>query len=228
MGVTAGSAVPGASAAGGGDTGPAGSPSAERTVPPDPTGAHSPVPTRRSGGPRRSRTGTNAQARVWRAATVVTRDGAGRADDPVRADRGHPITAIGWCAPVDGPDRPPLGPGGDALPDPGRRRDGGAVRSPRARRARRARRVVGPEAAGVGNHPAWPVGPLRDRAAEPERIVRPLPGSGTLGSGRPGVARSRSEPGGVRARCVRARCVRARPSEPGPSEPGAASAPISP
>ncbi|HEX5825934.1 MAG TPA: hypothetical protein VFY23_00310 [Candidatus Limnocylindrales bacterium] len=51
---------------------------------------------------------TGRAARVWKAAEVVEAAGP---DDP--AIRFEPIvaatvTAIGWCAPVDGPERPPL------------------------------------------------------------------------------------------------------------------------
>jgi hypothetical protein len=49
-----------------------------------------------------------ARARVWTAAVAVQATGAGDPSIPFNLVASNVVEAIGWCAPVDGPDRPPL------------------------------------------------------------------------------------------------------------------------
>lgn len=49
-----------------------------------------------------------ATARVWTAAAAVPATGAGDPSIPFNLVGSEAVEAIGWCAPVDGPDRPPL------------------------------------------------------------------------------------------------------------------------
>lgn len=101
---------------------------------------------------------TGRQARVWKAAQVVDASGP---DDP--AIHFEPIvaasvTAIGWCAPVDGPDRPPRVLGATLY----RLDEGGAVEIPYDRLEPDEPEAQGelwvPRALGVGNRPAWRMG----------------------------------------------------------------------
>jgi hypothetical protein len=48
------------------------------------------------------------RARVWTAAAAVPATGAGDPSIPINMVGSEAVEAIGWCAPVDGPDRPPL------------------------------------------------------------------------------------------------------------------------
>jgi hypothetical protein len=97
-------------------------------------------------------------ARVWRAAEVVEASGP---DDPTIAFEpivAATITAIGWCAPVDGPDRPPLGLTASLF----RLRDGVAIPVPYDRLEPAQPDALGelwtPVVLGVGNRPPWPFG----------------------------------------------------------------------
>ena len=143
------------------------------------------------------------QARVWRAATVVPASGPG---DP--AIQFEPIvalttTAIGWCAPVDEPDRPPM-----TLEAFLYRMDGGvAVRVPYDRLEPSAPDALGelwiPKPQGVGNRPTWPQGRYVIELRSPsggyvrylglelsDRFVRPTPVPAASASAEPSVPAS--------------------------------------
>jgi hypothetical protein len=111
------------------------------------------------------------------------------------------VTAIGWCAPVDGPDRPPR----DIVATLYRLRDGVPVPVPYDRLEPPDPDAMGelwvPRAQSVGYRPTWPMGRYVIELRSPTgTYVRHL-----------GMELSdvvlRATPG---------------PSEPGPSEPGAA------
>jgi len=98
------------------------------------------------------------RARVWKATEVVAALGP---DDP--AIRFEPvfaatITAIGWCAPVEGPERPPLTVSATLY----RLVDGVAVETPYDRLEPGEPDALGelwvPTARRIGNRPPWPMG----------------------------------------------------------------------
>ena len=101
---------------------------------------------------------TGRPARVWKVVEVVQASGP---DDPSIqfAPIASPvITAIGWCAPVDGPDRPPQ----NLVATLYQVRDGIARAIPFDRLEPAQPDALGelwvPPAQNVGNRPPWPVG----------------------------------------------------------------------
>jgi hypothetical protein len=101
---------------------------------------------------------TGRQARVWKAAQVV--EAAGPEDPAIHFEPivAATVTAIGWCAPVDGPDRPPRVLSATLY----RIGEGGATEIPYDRLEPDAPEAQGelwvPRALGVGNRPAWRMG----------------------------------------------------------------------
>ena len=101
---------------------------------------------------------TGRQARVWTAVEVV--EGTGPADPsiPFEPIVSPTVTAIGWCAPVVGADRPPQSLTASLY----RIRDGVAIAIPYDRLEPAEPDVLGelwvPRPLGVGNRPSWPLG----------------------------------------------------------------------
>jgi hypothetical protein len=136
-------------------------------------------------------------ARVWTAVDVVDASGP---DDP--AIRFQPVvaasvTAVGWCAPVDGPDRPPE----TIVATLYRVQDGVARAVPYDRLEPAGPESLGelwlPQPRGVGNRPTWPLGryviELRSESGAyrrflglelTDRVIRTSPAP--TGSGDPG------------------------------------------
>ena len=202
--VTPGSPAPGATGIAGEDSVPDGTAAAGLTAPPAPTRALT------CAFPTQWRSATiedwnGRPARVWKAATVVTGSGP---DDP--AIQFEPIvaatiTAIGWCAPVEGTERPP-----QAIDTALYRiRDGLAIPVAYDRLEPTAPDALGelwvPKPRGVGNRPKWPMGryviELRSSSGSYVRYL--------------GLELSDQ-------------VVRASPGPSGPAAPSAASAPPSP
>ena len=116
--------------------------------------------------------------RVWAAAEAVPATGPEDPPIPFRPIVSETVTAIGWCAPVEGAERPPLTATGTAVPsrdERPRRRD--RLRTPGARGAGRPGRAAGPAAAVRGQAAAVATGALRDPAGDAVRRVRPVPGA---------------------------------------------------
>ena len=101
---------------------------------------------------------TGRQARVWKAVEVVEATGPDDPSIPFEPIVSPTITAIGWCAPVDGPDRPPQ----NLTASLYRIRDGAALPLLYDRLEPREPDVLGelwvPRPLSVGNRPSWPVG----------------------------------------------------------------------
>jgi hypothetical protein len=99
------------------------------------------------------------RARVWSAAEAAV---AARPDDPsieFNVVAGEDFTAIGWCAPVSGPDRPPVSARGSLFRID---EDGTASQQSYARLEPPAATSLGelwvPAGQGASAAPAWPVG----------------------------------------------------------------------
>lgn len=133
---------------------------------------------------------TGRQARVWKAVDVV--DGTGPDDPtiPFAPIVAATVTAIGWCAPVDGPDRPPLALDASLF----RIENGAATPVPHDRLEPAEADALGelwvPRPLGVGNRPPWTFGryviELRSGSGSyvrylglelTDRVVRPAPSS---------------------------------------------------
>ncbi|HKF84716.1 MAG TPA: hypothetical protein VKB30_02955, partial [Candidatus Limnocylindrales bacterium] len=101
---------------------------------------------------------TGHQARVWKAVDVV--EAAGPSDPAIQFEPivAATITAIGWCAPAAGPERPPL----DLVTTLYRIGDGVASAIPYDRLEPAAPDALGelwvPRARSVGQRPRWPMG----------------------------------------------------------------------
>ena len=153
-------ATPGLAAASAGDGEPvdgASAGAAQRTAPPVPRTAITcalPVQWRSS----TIEDWTGRQARVWKAVEVVEASGPSDPSIPFEPIVSPTITAIGWCAPVDGPDRPPRNLTASLF----RIRDGDAVPIPYDRLEPSEPDVLGelwvPKPLSVGNRPSWPMG----------------------------------------------------------------------
>jgi len=101
---------------------------------------------------------TGRQARVWKAVEVVEATGPADPSIPFEPIVSPTVTAIGWCAPVDGPDRPPQ----NLTASLYRIRDGAAVPIPYDRLEPPLPDVLGelwvPRPLSIGNRPDWPLG----------------------------------------------------------------------
>ncbi len=97
-------------------------------------------------------------ARVWTAIEVVEATGPDDPTIPFDPVIAASVTAIGWCAPVDGPDRPPLALTATLY----RIQDGRAIPIPYDRLEPGEPDALGelwlPQALGVGNRPTWAMG----------------------------------------------------------------------
>ena len=113
-------------------------------------------------------TWTGRQARVWTAAEAVRATGPEDATIPFRPIVSEMVTAIGWCAPVAGADRPPLA-ATAALFRLGA--SGLADEIPYERLEPATPDAMGelliPPAQSVGRRPAWPPGLYVIRLATP-------------------------------------------------------------
>ena len=130
-----------------------------RRRPSPPTRPDRPAPSRRSGARRRSRTGPGRTPGCGRRWTSSRPTWARRPGDPFEPVVAASVTAIGWCAPVDGHDRPPVAVDRDACT--GSRT---AWRAPSRTTAWSPPSPM-PSAScgcrrprGVGNRPTWPMG----------------------------------------------------------------------
>jgi hypothetical protein len=151
-------------------------------------------------------------ARVWRAAAVERVTGPDDPALPFEPIVAATVTAIGWCAPVDGPDRPPR----DIVATLYRLRDGVPVPVPYDRLEPPDPDAQGelwvPRAQSVGYRPTWPMGRYVIELRSPTgRYVRHLgiELSDVVVRADPGVA----DPG----------VAQPGASEPAAGEPGAAS-----
>ena len=101
---------------------------------------------------------TGRQARVWKAVEVVQATGPADPSIPFEPIVSPTVTAIGWCAPVDGPDRPPQ----NLTASLYRIRDGAAIPILYDRLEPPVPDVLGelwvPRPLTVGNRPDWPLG----------------------------------------------------------------------
>ncbi len=101
---------------------------------------------------------TGRQARVWKASDVVSAASPLDPAIPFEPIVAATVTAIGWCAPVQGPDRPPLALTATLY----RIADGLATVVPHDRLEPAEPDALGelwiPKALGVGNRPTWPMG----------------------------------------------------------------------
>jgi len=97
-------------------------------------------------------------ARVWTAVDAVRADGPDDPAIPFEPVVAASVTAIGWCAPIDGPDRPPLALTATLY----RIQDGVAREVPYDRLEPGEPDALGelwlPRPLGVGNRPMWPMG----------------------------------------------------------------------
>jgi hypothetical protein len=97
-------------------------------------------------------------ARVWTAVDVVEASGPDDPAIPFEPVVAASVTAIGWCAPIDGPDRPPLALTASLY----RIRDGRARAVPYDRLEPSKPDALGelwlPVPLGVGNRPTWAMG----------------------------------------------------------------------
>ena len=95
----------------------------------------------------------------WSEATRPDRPG-----DPVPVLGGEVVPALGWCAPVAGPDRPRSGPAGcSGRHDDGVDRDAGRARQPRPPALGELGALVGPP-----DGAEWPLGRYVIELAEPD------------------------------------------------------------
>ncbi|HEY3333680.1 MAG TPA: hypothetical protein VGK16_00475 [Candidatus Limnocylindrales bacterium] len=137
-------------------------------------------------------------ARVWTAVEVVEGTGPDDPSIPFAPVVAASVTAIGWCAPIDGPDRPPLALTASLY----RIRDGVAQSVPYDRLEPGEPDALGelwlPQLLGVGNRPTWPMGryviELRSESGAYRRflglelmdhVARPTPSVATLPSAEP-------------------------------------------
>jgi hypothetical protein len=101
---------------------------------------------------------TGRQARVWKAVEVVAASGPDDPAIPFEPIVSPTVTAIGWCAPVSGPDRPPQ----NLTASLYRIRDGTAVQVVYDRLEPDEPDALGelwvPLPRTVGNRPAWALG----------------------------------------------------------------------
>jgi hypothetical protein len=101
---------------------------------------------------------TGHQARVWKAVEVVQASGPTDPAIPFEPIVSPTVTAIGWCAPVNGPDRPPQ----NLTASLYRVRDGTAVQVVYDRLEPSEPDALGelwvPLPRTVGNRPSWPFG----------------------------------------------------------------------
>jgi hypothetical protein len=107
-------------------------------------------------------------ARVWSAAGAVTVASAGDPAIPFFAVVSTTVMALGWCAPVSGPDRPPL----DATGTLFRITPGGPLEVPVVRLEPNAPDPLGelwaPQGAARGGRTGWPPGRYVIRLATPD------------------------------------------------------------
>jgi hypothetical protein len=110
---------------------------------------------------------TGRQARVWTAAEAVAASGPNDPAIPFRPIVSEKVTAIGWCAPVEGSDRPPL----TATATLFRIGDRAAAEIPYDRLEPVAPDALGelivPPAQSVGGRPAWVPGRYVIRISAP-------------------------------------------------------------
>jgi hypothetical protein len=108
-----------------------------------------------------------ARAQIWTAALAVTAAGPDDPAIPFHAIASEMVEAIGWCAPVSGPERPPL----TAIGVLFRLRDGLATEVAVDRLQPVARDALGelwlPRARAPGPRSAWPAGRYVIRLATP-------------------------------------------------------------
>ena len=108
-----------------------------------------------------------ARARIWTAAEAVAAAGPGDPSIPVHAIASDRVEAIGWCAPVSGPERPPL----TATATLFRLRDGVVTEVPVDRLEPAGPDALGelwvPPAQTVGRRPPWAPGRYVIRLATP-------------------------------------------------------------
>jgi hypothetical protein len=113
-------------------------------------------------------TWTGRQARVWTAAEAVRATGPSDTAIPFRPIVSETVTAIGWCAPVEGADRPPLGATATLFR---LRTSGPADEIPYERLEPGAPDAMGellvPPVQSVGRRPAWAPGRYVIRLATP-------------------------------------------------------------
>lgn len=149
------------------------------------------------------------QARVWKAATVVAASGPADPAIPLEPIVAATITAIGWCAPIDGADRPPLTLETalyrveDGIPTPVAH-DRLEPVEPDA-----LGELWVPKPRGVGNRPTWPMGRYVIELRSPsgsyvrylglelsDRVVRATPGPSEPAASEPAASGPvASEPG---------------------------------
>ena len=107
------------------------------------------------------------EARVWSAAAATAADGPADPAIPFHLVASDVVEAIGWCAPVTGPERPPLAAVGSLY----RVRGGSAVEVPFERLEPAAPSALGelwePPAGTDGRTPTWPAGRYVIRLATP-------------------------------------------------------------
>ncbi len=157
-GPTAAAAAQGASAATGNAlTAPDGTAGRGQTAPPAPSRALTcALPTQWRSASIEDWNGR--PARVWKAVAVVTATGPGDPAIEFEPIVAATVTAIGWCAPVDGPERPPQ----TLAMALYRIRDGVPVPVGYDRLEPSESDVLGelwvPKPRGVGNRPTWPMG----------------------------------------------------------------------
>jgi len=98
------------------------------------------------------------RAHVWKAAEVVPATGPDDPSIPFEPIMAETITAIGWCAPVEGPERPPIA----ATATLYRLHDGVATLEPYERLEPAGPDALGellvPPAAGAADRPVWQPG----------------------------------------------------------------------
>jgi hypothetical protein len=155
--VPAGGSAGDAAIPGSGGLAAAGSSGAGRTPPPSPTSQLT------CAYPSQWRSSTiqdwaGRTARVWTAVQVVGATGPDDPTIPFEPVVAASVTAIGWCAPVEGPDRPPRGLTASLF----RIEDGVAREIPYDRLEPAAPDSLGelwlPRPRGVGNRPTWAMG----------------------------------------------------------------------
>ena len=140
--------------------------------PPSPGATAAPVEGATCGYPSSWRTASisfwaGARAHIWTAARAVPANGPDDPAIPFHAIASDTVEAIGWCAPVTGPERPPLTADGTLY----RLRGGAAVEVPTDLLEPAAGDALGelwvPVQRAVGRRPPWPPGLYVIRLATP-------------------------------------------------------------
>jgi hypothetical protein len=127
------------------------------------------------------------RARIWTAAEAVSASGPADPSIPFEPLASDTVEAMGWCAPVGGPERPPLAAAGTLF----RIQDGVATEVPVDRLEPAARDALGelwiPKAPAAGGRSPWTPGRYVVRLATPSggyaRYLGMVVGVATLGAG---------------------------------------------